>query len=175
MKATGIVRRIDDSGNIIIPVELRRELRIKEGDSVEIFVDDDGIIVFQKYSPIEKDVYFAASSVMKVNKNSKAKMIVIDTDKIVVGGENLANKKILDVYDEFFARKSFYCHSDKKMLIHYGASSYVKYAMPIIANDYVIGAVVCITDEENAITDENSNEAMLTKLTASLLSKHYGN
>ena len=52
MKATGIVRRIDDLGRVVIPKEIRRTLRIREGDSLEIYTDKEGEIILKKYSPI---------------------------------------------------------------------------------------------------------------------------
>ena len=52
MKATGIVRRIDDLGRVVVPKEIRRTLRIREGDPLEIFTDKEGEIILKKYSPI---------------------------------------------------------------------------------------------------------------------------
>ena len=52
MKATGIVRRIDDLGRVVIPKEIRRTLRIREGDPLEIFTEKDGEVIFKKYSPM---------------------------------------------------------------------------------------------------------------------------
>ena len=52
MRATGIVRRIDDLGRVVVPKEIRRTLRIREGDPLEIFTDKDGEIILKKYSPI---------------------------------------------------------------------------------------------------------------------------
>ena len=52
MKATGIVRRIDDLGRVVIPKEIRRTMRIREGDPLEIYTDRDGEVIFKKYSPI---------------------------------------------------------------------------------------------------------------------------
>ena len=52
MKATGIVRRIDDLGRVVIPKEIRRTLRIREGDPLEIFTDNEGQVILKKYSPI---------------------------------------------------------------------------------------------------------------------------
>ena len=59
MKATGIVRRIDELGRIVVPKEIRRVLRIREGDPLEIFTDKDGEIVLKKYSPIGELSLFA--------------------------------------------------------------------------------------------------------------------
>ena len=60
MKATGIVRRIDDLGRVVIPKEIRRTMRIREGDPLEIFTDKDGELIFKKYSPIGELSDFAA-------------------------------------------------------------------------------------------------------------------
>ena len=60
MKATGIVRRIDDLGRVVIPKEIRRTMRIREGDPLEIFTDKDGEVIFKKYSPIGELSDFAA-------------------------------------------------------------------------------------------------------------------
>ena len=61
MKATGIVRRIDDLGRVVIPKEIRRTLRIREGDPLEIFTDRDGEVILKKYSPIGELNEFAAA------------------------------------------------------------------------------------------------------------------
>ena len=60
MKATGVVRRIDDLGRVVIPKEIRRTLRIKEGDPLEIFTDKEGEVILKKYSPIGELSEFAA-------------------------------------------------------------------------------------------------------------------
>ena len=59
MKATGIVRRIDDLGRVVVPKEIRRTLRIREGDPMEIFTNHDGEIILKKYSPIGEIEMFA--------------------------------------------------------------------------------------------------------------------
>ena len=59
MKATGVVRRIDDLGRIVIPKEIRKTLRIKEGDPLEIFTDKEGEVILKKYSPIGELTEFA--------------------------------------------------------------------------------------------------------------------
>ena len=60
MKATGIVRRIDDLGRVVIPKEIRRTMRIREGDPLEIYTDKDGEVIFKKYSPMGELAEFAA-------------------------------------------------------------------------------------------------------------------
>ena len=69
MKATGIVRRIDDLGRIVIPKEIRRSFRIKEGDPLEIFTDAEGEVIFKKYSPIGELSNFASQYAEVLHKN----------------------------------------------------------------------------------------------------------
>ena len=60
MKSTGVVRRIDDLGRVVIPKEIRKTLRIKEGDPLEIFTDREGQVILKKYSPIGELSEFAS-------------------------------------------------------------------------------------------------------------------
>ena len=60
MKATGIVRRIDDLGRVVIPKEIRRTMRIREGDPLEIYTDNNGEVIFKKYSPVGELAAFAS-------------------------------------------------------------------------------------------------------------------
>ena len=80
MKTTGIIRRIDDLGRIVIPKELRRSLRIKNGDTLEVFVDNDNIIL-KKYSPMESIEEAAFKYVDSFNQVIKHSVIVCDKDK----------------------------------------------------------------------------------------------
>ena len=66
MKATGIVRRIDDLGRVVIPKEIRRTMRIREGDPLEIFTDRDGEVIFKKYSPIGELSVTATTVLLRV-------------------------------------------------------------------------------------------------------------
>ena len=75
MKATGIVRRIDDLGRVVIPKEIRRTMRIREGDPLEIFTDTDGEVVFKKYSPVGEMSPFAI-------QYADVKMCIRDSNRI---------------------------------------------------------------------------------------------
>ena len=70
MKATGIVRRIDDLGRVVIPKEIRRTLRIREGDPLEIYTEKDGEVIFKKYSPMGELSGFAGQIVLMVGVNA---------------------------------------------------------------------------------------------------------
>ena len=72
MKATGIVRRIDDLGRVVIPKEIRRTMRIKEGDPLEIYTDREGEVIFKKYSPIGEMQNFATDYAETLQKTSSS-------------------------------------------------------------------------------------------------------
>ncbi len=83
MKATGIVRRIDDLGRIVIPKEIRRTLRIREGDPLEIFVDRDGEVILKKYSPIGELGDFAKEYADSLHDTVGHIALIADRDAII--------------------------------------------------------------------------------------------
>ena len=145
--------------------------KIREGDFVEIFVENDGAIAFKKYSHLENVRHTISDYVMSANTSAQVKLLVVDKDKVVAGITKHIDKNISEEFDDIFSNNNLYCYNITKVLVHYGDNDYVKYAMPIVLNENVIGAVVCITDEENPEIDENSKEAMVTKLVASFINK----
>ena len=98
MKATGIVRRIDDLGRVVIPKEIRRTMRIREGDPLEIFTDRDGEVIFKKYSPIGELGDFASEYAETLSKTSGHPACITDKDNIIavsgVPKRELSEKKI---------------------------------------------------------------------------------
>ncbi|MCL6595874.1 MAG: stage V sporulation protein T [Firmicutes bacterium] len=83
MKATGIVRRIDDLGRVVIPKEIRRTLRIREGDPLEIFVDRDGEVILKKYSPIGELGDFAKEYADALYESVGHVALIADRDAII--------------------------------------------------------------------------------------------
>ena len=95
MKATGIVRRIDDLGRVVIPKEIRRTMRIRQGDPLEIFTDNDGEVIFKKYSPIGELSEFAGQYAEVLFKVGGHPVVITDRDHVVsVAG--LPKKEILE-------------------------------------------------------------------------------
>ena len=95
MKATGIVRRIDDLGRVVIPKEIRRTMRIREGDPLEIYTDNDGEVIFKKYSPIGELSGFATQYAEVLYKVSGFPVVVCDRDHVIaVAG--LPKKELLE-------------------------------------------------------------------------------
>ncbi len=88
MKATGIVRRIDDLGRVVVPKEIRRTLRIREGDPLEIFTDREGEIIFKKYSPIGELSAFAGQYAECLAQTTGCLACVSDRDHIIAAAGN---------------------------------------------------------------------------------------
>ena len=98
MKATGIVRRIDDLGRVVIPKEIRRTMRIREGDPLEIFTDKDGELIFKKYSPIGELSDFAAQICDSLRRSTDGIAAVCDRDAVIAisGGARYTVPATLD-------------------------------------------------------------------------------
>ena len=97
MKATGIVRRIDDLGRIVIPKEIRRTLHIRESDPLEIFTDREGQVILKKYSPIGEMTTFAKQYAESLAQVSGHATLIADRDQFIAvsgGCKQLLNKSV---------------------------------------------------------------------------------
>jgi AbrB family transcriptional regulator (stage V sporulation protein T) len=83
MKATGIVRRIDDLGRVVIPKEIRRTMRIREGDPLEIYTDADGEVIFKKYSPVGELSSIAKQYAEVLFRGTNLPVIITDRDRVI--------------------------------------------------------------------------------------------
>lgn len=155
MKATGIVRRIDDLGRVVIPKEIRRTLRIREGDPLEIFVDRDGEVILKKYSPIGELGDFAKEYADSLYESTNHITLISDRDTIIaVSG---ASKK--EYMDKPVGEMIESCMEERKVTLQTNAGayeiirdneeSYTSYVIaPIIAGGDPIGAVILLTKED---------------------------
>lgn len=89
MKATGIVRRIDDLGRVVVPKEIRRTLRIREGDPLEIFTDREGEIILKKYSPIGELSTFAKQYAESLSYTTGHTVCITDKDQVIAVAGNM--------------------------------------------------------------------------------------
>ncbi|CAM4486291.1 stage V sporulation protein T [Paenibacillus tarimensis] len=156
MKATGIVRRIDDLGRVVIPKEIRRTLRIREGDPLEIFVDRDGEVILKKYSPIGELGDFAKEYAESLYESTNHTTIICDRDTIIaVAG---ASKK--EFLEKSIGATLEQCMESRKAVAEEDGGSFeiVKdttdeysslVVAPIIAGGDPIGAVALLSKEEN--------------------------
>lgn len=157
MKATGIVRRIDDLGRVVIPKEIRRTMRIREGDPLEIYTDREGEVIFKKYSPIGELASFAAQYAETLHKTCNMSVIISDRDAVVacagVPRKEYNDKHLSDELEGIIEGRSIYVWregADKLPVIRDTAGYFVSCAMPIISEGDVVGCVasVCETDGE---------------------------
>ena len=159
MKATGIVRRIDDLGRVVIPKEIRRTMRIREGDPLEIFTDRDGEVIFKKYSPIGELNAFAAQYAETLYRTCDLMVVICDRDSVIscagVSKKEYTDKSLSEELERIIEGRSMYAHragSESIPVIADGASHRVACAMPIISEGDIVGCVASLapTDSDNA-------------------------
>ena len=156
MKATGIVRRIDDLGRVVIPKEIRRTLRIREGDPLEIYTERDGEVIFKKYSPMGDLTQAAAQMCESVYKNTGHIAVVSDRDSIIaVAGANkrdLMDKRNSQELEQIMeGRKTYlYQSGDSRIRVSDHAEKYhLGVASPILSEGDVMGCVMILLEEQD--------------------------
>lgn len=179
MKATGIVRRIDDLGRVVIPKEIRRTLRIREGDPLEIFTDKEGQVILKKYSPIGELSEFAKEYAESLHQSSGHITCIADKDTIIaVSGaskKEFLEKQISPELERVLQEKSTYIartNDDRKVSI-LADENEKRYSSeviaPIVAEGDTIGAVIFLSTDPNAKMGEL--EAKLAQSAAGFLGK----
>ena len=115
MPATGIVRRIDELGRVVIPKEIRRTLRIREGDPLEIYTDRDGEVILKKYSPIGEMAAFAKDYTESLFRSMGHIACIVDRDQVVaasgVNKKELSDKPISHDLETAIANDGYYLFS----------------------------------------------------------------
>lgn len=154
MKATGIVRRIDDLGRVVIPKEIRRTLRIREGDPLEIFTDREGEIILKKYSPIGELGQFAKQYADSIGQTTGHVVAIADRDQfIAVAGmkKDWVTKPISkDLETLINDRESVAAGRDEKGFIKVSQDEddiYYEVIAPIISEGDAIGAVLILSKD----------------------------
>ncbi len=165
MKATGVVRRIDDLGRVVIPKEIRKTLRIKEGEPLEIFTDKDGSILLRKYSPIGELTEFATEYAETLAKTTGHMAFITDKDTVIAvsGGskKEYLEQNVSDELEQLMEEKEIYTskeNSDISMPITKNDKKDTKnnaqIVYPIISNGDTIGSVILLSKESNIKMNE---------------------
>lgn len=179
MKATGIVRRIDDLGRVVIPKEIRRTMRIREGDSLEIFTDKDGEVIFKKYSPMGEMTSFATQMCETLSKTTGASTAVVDRDSVIAasggGKRELMEKRISEDLERLMESRQVFHHKqgEPRVAVVEGSGMYAEIAAPIIAEGDVSGCVIFVAGEEDAKLGDT--EYKLAQTVAAFLGKQMEN
>lgn len=146
MKATGIVRRIDDLGRVVIPKEIRRTQLIRVGDPLEIYVSGGGEVIFKKYSPIGELSDVASRYAEVLSKTAGAAVAVTDRDHVVAAAgaaKDTVDKPLTSAYTRAVERRRLYTagDSDTALPLCEGARASASAIMPILSSGDLIGSV----------------------------------
>lgn len=165
MKATGIVRRIDDLGRIVIPKEIRRTMRIREGDPLEIYTSPEGEVIFKKYSPVGEISSTASQYADVLSKVGGCPAVICDRDH-VIAVSGMSKKEIIErrvsgsLEDLIEQRKSYVLKNsdDKRLNPIEVVDRYALVCSPILASGDVNGAVIMLAgdNDKDAATAEQS-------------------
>ena len=180
MKATGIVRRIDDLGRVVIPKEIRRTLRIREGDPLEIYTERDGEVIFKKYSPMGDLQDFADQICDSIGRNTGAIAAVADRDSIIaLSGaprrELLSKANSQELAQLMEQRKSYrYSTGGVKLQAAEDVDRYhLGVAAPILSGGDLMGCVMLLMDESEKAPAESDQK--LVQTVASFLGRQMEN
>lgn len=173
MKATGIVRRIDDLGRVVIPKEIRRTMHIREGAPLEIFTDTQGGVIFKKYSPVGElsDVTEHYADVLYRSVNTP--VLICDRDHVIscagISKKDFLDKRISEELEGLMDERRNFVNDGSEQLFPVESSSHgASIASPIISNGDVLGAVVFLLGDGTKITPV---ETKLAQVAASFLGR----
>lgn len=173
MKSTGVVRRVDDLGRIVIPKEIRRTLRIRDGESLEIFVDSE-MIALKKFSKMTDMHDIAKDLVEIINNNINKTVLITDRDKFIAGSGSL-RKKYVDknisrtLENIMNERKNVIETSNHQIELLENTKDFLSYVIyPIIMNGDAMGLVLVISENN----DIGQVEEKIGNVAAQFLGKH---
>ena len=177
MKATGIVRRIDDLGRVVIPKEIRRTMRIREGDPLEIYTSREGEVIFKKYSLLGGVEDFAAELCETMSRSTGSVCAVTDRDTViaVAGGSKreLMDKRITPELEQIMESRKIYQYTGEgqPLQVTEGIDSLLTtVAAPILAEGDLLGLVLFISSDPAAVTGDT--EYKLAQTIAAFLGRH---
>ena len=165
MRATGIVRRIDELGRVVIPKEIRRTLRIREGDPLEIFTDHDGEVVLKKYSPIGEIATVAKDYTDSLYRSLGCIACICDRD-IVVSASGSPKRELwekplsMELEMVIQSRQTLRLNASQGAKVipitneENGAQFTAQIVIPILADGEVIGAMLLLSRENGVALDE---------------------
>lgn len=165
MKATGVVRRVDDLGRIVIPKEIRRTMRIREGEPMEIFIDSSGSVIFKKYSPMGELSDIAGQMAEALSREADRPCVIFDRDgAIAASGVRAEGKSISDTAEKLMEGRRLY-QGEGVQLWDGGPTADV--IAPVIAGGDLSGCVALVEGKNKPREDDSR----LAKMTASFMAK----
>lgn len=183
MKATGIIRRVDELGRIVIPKEIRKSLRMREGTPIEIFMGTENEIVLKKYSPLNELKDFAKEAVEAVFSSLEHSTLLVDKDEVLqvagVSKTEYINKTITIELEKIIAERKAMLLNKKEnanmvsLVKDDDNEYYAQIIVPIHASGDTYGAIVLFSKEAN--TQFSLIEAKAVTLLANFLAKQFEN
>ena len=175
MKATGIVRRIDDLGRVVIPKEIRRTMRIREGDPLEIFTAREGGVIFKKYSQLGDVSEFAAQLCDTISRVAGLPAVITDRDSCIAAGglprREVVEKRVSAQVERLMEERQSFLASGQPVPLCDGGDKYqVLLAVPILSEGDVLGCVLFVSDGSAPAPGEA--ELKLAQATAGFLGRH---
>ena len=174
MKATGIVRRIDDLGRVVIPKEIRRVMRIREGDPLEIFTGKEGEVIFKKYSAMEGDARRIQIFADALSRAAGMPAALCDRDTVLcVSGiprKDYADRNVSDQVSELMQERVRFLHKERAgndFPLVSGQAATLAAAVPIISESDCVGAVLLLGAENGK--EPGEEELRLCKTLAVIL------
>ncbi len=175
MKATGIVRRIDDLGRVVIPKEIRRTMRIREGDPLEIYTDADGEVIFKKYSPIGELSSVTGQYADVLARGTGLAVVITDRDTVIAcagtSKKELLERRVSRSLENLMERRSNYvcCADSERMKPVEGVDKEAAVAFPIVGGGDVSGSLVLLLNENGSCPTQT--ETKLAQVAANFLGK----
>ena len=166
MKATGIVRRIDDLGRVVIPKEIRRTMRIREGDPLEIYTDRNGEVIFKKYSPLGDLHLFVQQLCEAVSKTLGMTCVICDCDSVIAA----AGSRKKEVYDQRIS-KEIERMMEKRQAVRAASQEIfltpenrhvVSMAVPVISGGDVCGCIALLADDRYPAAGDAEHKLLQT-------------
>lgn len=159
MKATGIVRRIDDLGRVVIPKEIRRTMKIREGDPLEIYTNAGGEVIFKKYSPVGEMTEFAGQYAEALSGGTQFSVIICDRDHCIasagISKKDMIDKPVSsDLESVMESRKSAVFSEESSPTAVEGFPGKLRVAVPILSAGDIGGAVALLANAKKNTVDE---------------------
>ena len=175
MKATGIVRRIDELGRIVLPKEIRRTMKIREGDPLEIFTDRDGEVIVKKYSPVGEMAAFSSQYAETLHRTCDMSVIICDRDYIISCGgvpkKEYLEKQVSGELEELMESRNMYvfrADAEKIYPTRDHGEHFVSCAMPIVSEGDIIGCVAALGDASKPHTSDATEQKLIMTAAAFL-------
>lgn len=180
MKSTGIVRRIDDLGRVVIPKEIRRTHRLNEGALLEIFVNNDEVI-FKKYSVLESIGSVALGILESLHRIHKVPVIACDIEKVIavkgISKEEVINRRISVDLEDILKRRSIYAHDADSGSFCFpveGIERFVLAGAPVIASGDVVGGILFLSEDNAPTPSATEIQISLVQTFAAYLGEQLG-